>query len=170
MPRAINHSLATPPGSPPPAPGPSIAGGAEGPPAERRGRRDEQSRAEQRLPTSSSHPSMELRALALLAFALAVISLSEGKWAAGPRHCCRSPAGAMVPRKPPLFPLSSQLHRSPGSAPAAAQMRLGNQSDGCAKLEAGGLPFLPLLHPSLAFFKKLAKESSLPNSPQIEVV
>lgn len=45
MPRAINHSLATPPGSPPPAPGPSIAGGAEGPPAERRGRRDEQSRA-----------------------------------------------------------------------------------------------------------------------------
>uniref|UniRef100_A0A8U7M576 C-X-C motif chemokine ligand 12 n=1 Tax=Corvus moneduloides TaxID=1196302 RepID=A0A8U7M576_CORMO len=45
MPRAINHSLATPPGSPPPAPGPSIAGGAEGPPAERRGRRDEQSSA-----------------------------------------------------------------------------------------------------------------------------
>ncbi|XP_027574091.2 stromal cell-derived factor 1 isoform X1 [Pipra filicauda] len=78
MPRAINHRLATPPGSPPPSRrsrplysgrGGGAAGRAPRPPG----------RADQRLPASASRSSMDLRALALLAFALAVISLSEEK-------------------------------------------------------------------------------------------
>lgn len=157
MPRAINHSLATPPGSPPPAPGPSIAGGAEGPPAERRGRRDEQSSA---CPPPPAAPA----------------------WTSAPWRCSPSPWPSSPSRRVselrPLAPLlpgarpggsdgpaeTSALSRSPCSctalparAPAAAQMRLASPSNGCAELEADRLPFLPLLHPSLAFFKKLAK-------------
>ncbi|XP_030309400.1 stromal cell-derived factor 1 isoform X2 [Calypte anna] len=79
MPRAINHRLATPPRLPSPSPGgpgPSIEGGEWGTPAERSSSQDEQTCA--RL-APRQPPSMDLRALALLAFALAIISLSEEK-------------------------------------------------------------------------------------------
>lgn len=76
MPRAINHRLATPP-APLPQPRPSrplYSGRGGGDSAQRRSRRDERCSA-----CPASRPAMDLRALALLAFALAIVSLSEGK-------------------------------------------------------------------------------------------
>lgn len=169
MPRAINHSLATPPGSPPPAPGPSIAGGAEGPPAERRGRRDEQSSACPPPPAAPAWTSAPWRC-------------SPSPWPSSPSRRVSelrplapllpgARPGAMVPRKPRLFP--ARLAAAPLSRLGLLpRLRCAWRARAMAVLswkQTGSHSSLSSIPPWL-FSKSWPKRSSLPNSPQIEVV